>query len=115
MLSNLNVNLLHFAGNWGPRLPQKECHSNTTQYDGDTLDNPLFGQETGLTLDECMTKCEETVDEYGRPCVAIEWKDGGEEQLANYTAKCNLAWGCDKTMDFGGNSVFMKLGTFQYL
>ena len=113
LFSHLTVQLLQFAGYfWGPRIPKQECYSYNYQHDGDRLDNPVFGSETGLTLDECKTKCATTVDEYNRTCVAIEWKDGGEEQLANYTAKCILAWACDYTEDFGGNSVFMRLGTF---
>jgi hypothetical protein len=91
----------------GPQ--NQQCYVYETEYDGDRLDNPIFeggGFIGSSTLDECWAHCEVSTDSEERPCVAIEWSDGGDAQSSTTTKSCALAWGCDYTEYWGGGSVY---------
>lgn len=96
---------------YGSRMAERQCHVHHTEYDGDRADNPMFlnhdWSET-FTLAECQALCDSSSDSHGRPCVAIEWSDGGNAQSSGTRKQCALAWGCDYTESWGGGSVFMK-------
>jgi len=91
------------------QMSNQQCYVYETEYDGDKLHNPIFeggGFIGSYTLDECWAHCETSTDSEGRPCVAIEWSDGGDAQSSTTTKKCALAWGCDYTKSWGGGSVY---------
>lgn len=96
---------------YGSRMAQRQCYVHHTEYDGDSVSNPMFlnhdWSET-FTLSECQALCDSSSDSHGRPCVAIEWSDGGNVQSTGTRKQCGLAWGCDYTESWGGGSVFMK-------
>lgn len=56
-----------------------------------------------------MAECDTSFDSYERPCVAIEWSDGGIVQSSDTIKSCALAWGCDYTEYWSGGSVFKKI------
>jgi len=95
-------------------LQNQQCYVYETEYDGDRLDNPIFeggGFIGTYTLDECWAHCETDFDSKGRPCVAIEWSDGGDAQSSSTTKSCALAWGCDYTEYWSGGSVYQMTTT----
>jgi len=95
-------------------LQNQQCYVYETEYDGDRLDNPIFeggGFIGTYTLDECWAHCETSTDSKGRPCVAIEWSDGGDAQSSSTTKSCALAWGCDYTEYWSGGSVYQMTTT----
>merc|ERR1719334_2887547 len=61
-----------------------------------------------MTLSECQAACDSRTDSNGRPCVAVEWSDGGNEQLDSTAKSCALAWACDWTESCSGGSVFTR-------
>jgi len=94
-----------------------QCYVEETEYSGDRLDNPIFeggGHIGTMTLSDCKAQCASSTDSDGRPCVAIEWKDGGNAQSDSTTKKCALAWGCDYTTYWGGGSVYVRPGNALY-
>jgi len=86
-----------------------QCFSNNAPFDGDRVDNPIFG--TGgfigeMTGAECEAQCNDptNVDEHGRPCVAFEHAHQCYEAVAN----CALAWACDYTKEWSGGNVYSR-------
>jgi len=99
------------AGYYSPRLSNAQCFTNAVEYSGDRVDNPIFeggGFIGSLTLEDCQSACDSRKDSKGRPCVAIEWSDGGNAQSDSTTKSCALAWACDYTQSWSGGSVFTK-------
>jgi len=97
---------------YGGRQAKKQCFVNKTQYPGDRKDNPVFeggGFIGTLTLDACEAQCDKRKDSKGRPCVAIEWVDGGRNLGPNEKRSCAVLWGCDYLQGWGGGSVFKKI------
>lgn len=95
-------------------LRNQQCYVYETEYDGDRLSNPIFEGEGFIgtyTLDECWAHCATDFDSKGRPCVAIEWSDGGLTQSSTTTKDCALAWGCDYTEYWSGGSVYQMIST----
>lgn len=93
------------------RIANAQCYTDATEYSGDRLDNPIFeggGFIGSLTLAACQKACDEETDTKGRPCVAIEWSDGGNAQSDSTTKSCALAWACDYIEYWSGGSVFMQ-------
>ena len=91
------------------QLANEQCYVNEAEYDDDILHNPIFeggGFIGNYTLAECLAHCDSSTDSKGRPCVAIEWSDGGEAQSSDTTKLCALAWGCDYTASWDGGSVY---------
>merc|ERR1740123_1126437 len=64
---------------FGEQMSQQQCIGNETEYDDDDSGNPIWGGIGQVTLAECMEHCQNDTDSYGRPCVAIEWSDDGQE------------------------------------
>jgi len=88
-----------------------QCYVEETEYSGDRLDNPIFeggGFIGTMTLSDCKSQCARRTDSKGRPCVAIEWSDGGKAQSDSTKKNCALAWACDYTTYWGGGSVFVR-------
>jgi len=88
-----------------------QCYVEETEHNGDRLDNPIFeggGFIGTMTLSECKLQCALRTDSRGRPCVAIEWSDGGSAQSDSTSKACALAWGCDYTKYWSGGSVYMQ-------
>ena len=77
----------------------------------DDINNPTFNVKTE-TLAECQTRCETAVDEAGRICVAVEWKDGGSSQSTDTERECLLVWACSKIYEWSEGSVYMRLAEF---
>merc|ERR1719229_1874065 len=100
---------------YGSRQSNKQCHADRIQYGGDDTDNPIWFAGH-FTLADCMAACDIGTDGHGRPCVAIEWSDGGGNPSAGVTEDCALAWACDSLASWnkhwfwktGGGSVFFK-------
>jgi len=98
---------------YSARIPNSQCFvtSDEAIYDGDRTDNPIFGGGGFIgskTLQECADACDTRSDEPGRPCVAFEWSDYGNNPASNARRQCALAWGCSSTSGWGGGSVFMR-------
>jgi len=85
-----------------------QCYVEEKEYSDDIENNPVFEYSDELTLAQCQSKCAKKTDSKGRPCVAIEWKDGGEAQKDSKKKQCALAWGCDYTGHWKDGSVFMR-------
>ena len=65
---------------FGDHEGNRQCIVREKEYSDDRLDNPIFeggGFIGTMTLAECMSHCDLSQDSKGRPCVAIEWSDGG--------------------------------------
>jgi len=85
-----------------------QCYTNNVQFDGDRLDNPLWSDDKGVrTLSDCLLDCSLTSDANDRPCMAIEWSDGGSSLSSTESRACAFAWACDYTEVWGGGSVFV--------
>ena len=107
----LIVNDINCSAKYSDRIANAQCHTDEVEYDGDRLDNPIFeggGFIGTMTLSECQAACDSRTDSNGRPCVAIEWSDGGNEQSDSTAKSCALAWACDWTESWGGGSVFTR-------
>jgi len=86
-----------------------QCVSNNAPFDGDRLDNPIFGGGGfigKMTGAECEAQCIDptNVDEHGRPCVAFEHSHSQYTAVAN----CALAWACDYTKAWSGGTVYSR-------
>ena len=94
--------------------PASQCHTSSTFYPEDTMDNPIFGggrffnDGSLMTGDECREACDDAsnVDDYGRPCVAYEHSSQNPDDLA----KCALAWACESVESWDGGSAYKKIG-----
>ena len=118
--SNLNINSsnlrlivngINYSAKYSDRIANAQCYTDEVEYDGDRLDNPIFeggGFIGTMTLSECQAACDSRTDSNGRPCVAIEWSDGGNEQSDSTAKSCALAWACDWTESWSGGSVFTR-------
>ena len=91
------------------RLAKKQCVVGKDN-------NPIFGGKAigTMTLNECKARCNTDKDSKGRPCVAIEWADGGKALSSTTKKGCALAWGCDSTKGWNGGSVFKRLESAAY-
>merc|ERR1711924_520101 len=92
---------------YGAQQKQKQCYVNGDKavHHGDRLDNPVFGGGGfigTLTLDDCKARCNTDKGPKGRPCVAIEFSDGGGASTGKRS--CALLWGCDYVKDWSGGS-----------
>jgi len=91
---------------------KSQCRADAAPYDGDRLDNPIFGgggfigQMTGA---ECEAQCNDpsNVDEHGRECVAFEHSSQNYDAVAN----CALAWACDFTKSWSGGTTYIRANT----
>ena len=107
------VNLSIVQKDYSSRIANAQCYVDSKEFNDDRVNNPIFeggGFIGTLTLAECQAACDSRTDSRGRPCVAIEWRDGGNEQSESSAKPCALAWGCDGTKHWGGGSVFMRNG-----
>ena len=70
------------ARTYSEQQSNQQCHVDESrlQIDGDRTDNPSFDYYPAKTLSECTAACDARQDIDGRPCVAVEWKDGGAPQ-----------------------------------
>ena len=84
---------------------KSQCYSNTVELEGDRLDNPVWSVGD-QTLSQCKAMCSTERDAFGRPCVAIEYKDGGQNLPASEKRNCNMAWACDFTESWSDGSVY---------
>ena len=84
---------------------KSQCYSNAVEFEGDRLDNPVWSVGD-QTLSQCKAMCSTQRDELDRPCVAIEYKDGGQNLPATEKRNCNMAWACDYTESWSGGSVY---------
>eukprot|EP00947_MAST-08B_sp_MAST-8B-sp1_P002944 g2944.t1 len=96
---------------YGAQQKRKQCFVNGDKavHHGDRTDNPVFGGGGfigTLTLDECKARCDTDKGPRGRPCVAIEFVDGGGDSSGKKL--CALLWGCDYVRDWTGGSVYEK-------
>ena len=84
----------HFVKGYG------QCYADKTQYTGDQKDNPIWlADESMMTLQQCKDRCISAKDAHGRPCVAIEMRYTGNQNVFvirwDTLAPCSLAWACD--------------------
>ena len=67
------------TGQYYESHPASQCHTSSTFYPEDAVDNPIFGggrffnDGSLMTGDECREACDDAsnVDDYGRPCVPM--------------------------------------------
>ena len=93
-----------------------QCYTNTAPYDGDRLDNPIFGGGGfigRMTGDQCRNKCDaiSNKDSHGRSCIAYEHSSQNHASVAN----CALAWACDFTKPWSGGATYIKNGAILIL
>ena len=91
-----------------------QCYANSAPYDGDSVDNPVFGGSGyigSMTGEECRSQCddESLVDSHGRRCVAYEHSSQNPSDVAN----CALAWACDFTKPWTGGAVYIRNSMYQ--
>ena len=104
------------TGRYYESYPASQCHTSSTIYPEDKMDNPIFGgggffnDGSLMTGDECRKACDDAsnVDEHGRPCVAYEHSSQNPDDLA----KCALAWACESVESWNGGSAYKKIGIF---
>lgn len=81
------------SDHYGSRNLNAQCFVDEIEYDGDRTDNPIFeggGFIGTMTLAQCKSECTSRTDSKGRPCVAIEWSDGGSTQSDSTTKSCGI-------------------------
>ena len=88
-----------------------QCYTSSAPYDGDRLDNPIFGGGGfigRMTGDECRDRCDDgsNKDSNVRRCVAYEHSSQNPADVAN----CALAWACDFTRPWNGGATYIRIG-----
>ena len=110
---NCRLHFILFIGRISTYLSYQssQCYTNTAPYDGDRLDNPIFGGGGfigRMTGDQCRNKCDDisNKDSHGRSCIAYEHSSQNHASVAN----CALAWACDFTKPWSGGATYIKNG-----